>query len=105
MSELASVFRALGDPVRLEMVKRLSAGSPFTIAAIAHGFDISRQGVRKHLQVLADANLIQMKPKGRDVQVQLSPENFEKAKAFIAQLERDWDRRLSALKRLVEERE
>ncbi len=103
MSELASVFRALGDPVRLEMVKRLSAGSPFTIASVSKGFGISRQAVRKHLQVLADANLVQMKPKGRDVQVQLSPENLEKAKAFIAQLERDWDVRLQALKRFVEE--
>ncbi len=102
MSELASVFRALGDAVRLEMVKRLSSGAPFTIAAIADGFDISRQGVRKHLQVLADANLVQMKPKGRDVQVQLSPENLQKAKAFIAQLEVDWDSRLEALKRFVE---
>lgn len=85
------------------MVKRLSAGSPFTIASVSKGFGISRQGVRKHLQVLADANLVQMKPKGRDVQVQLSPENLEKAKAFIAQLERDWDVRLQALKRFVEE--
>jgi len=105
MTELATVFRALGDPVRLAMVKRLSAGAPFTIAAIADGFDISRQGVRKHLQVLADANLVQMKPKGRDVIVQLSPENLERAKVFIAQLEKDWDVRLQALKRFVEDSE
>ena len=105
MSELATVFRALGDPVRLEMVKRLSAGAPFTISSIAEGFDISRQGVRKHLQVLADANLVKLKPMGRDVFVQLSPENLEKAKAFIAQLEKDWDVRLHSLKRFVEDSE
>ena len=102
MSELASVFRALGDPVRLEMVKRLSAGAPFTIAAVSKGFEISRQGVRKHLQVLADADLVELKPKGRDVLVELQPAQIEQAKAFIGELEKLWDKRLEALKRFVE---
>lgn len=101
-TQLASVFRALGDPVRLEMVKRLSSGESFTIASVSKGFDISRQGVRKHLQVLADVDLISLNPKGRDVVVQLDARTLERAKAFIAELEKNWDRRLEALKRFVE---
>jgi DNA-binding transcriptional ArsR family regulator len=85
------------------MVKRLSKGAPFTIAAIAAGFDISRQGVRKHLQVLADADLVRLHPKGRDVQVNLEPHVLERARAFIADLEEQWEVRLGALKRFVEE--
>ena|SRR5688572_2207515 len=102
MTELATVFRALGDPVRLEMVKRLSAGESFTIAAVSQGFKISRQGARKHLQVLADADLVELKPKGRDVLVELQPAQIEQAKAFIGELEKLWDKRLEALKRFVE---
>lgn len=105
MSELASVFRALGDPVRLEMVKRLSAGSPFTIASVSKGFGISRQGARKHLQVLADSGLVLLEPKGRDVQVELSPKGLVRARAFIAEVESLWDARLDALKRFLEEGE
>jgi DNA-binding transcriptional ArsR family regulator len=100
--QLATVFRALGDPVRLEMVKRLSAGTPFTVSSVSKGFGISRQGARKHLQVLAEAELVKLKPKGRDVLVQLDPETLELAKAFIAELEKHWDNRLEALKRFVE---
>lgn len=102
MTELATVFRALGDPVRLEMVKRLSAGESFTIAAVSKGFEISRQGARKHLQVLADADLVELKPKGRDVLVTLEPHVLEQANAFIAELETQWEVRLEALNSFVE---
>jgi DNA-binding transcriptional ArsR family regulator len=100
--ELANVFRALGDPVRLAMVERLSSGMPATIGAVSAGFGISRQGARKHLQVLADAELVALHPKGRDVIVQLDPATLRRAQAFIAALELEWEGRLTALRRFVE---
>jgi DNA-binding transcriptional ArsR family regulator len=98
----ALVFRALGDPVRLEMVRRLSSGAPATVGSVSNGFGISRQGARKHLQVLADAGLVALTPSGRDVHVQLDAEKLEAAKAFISQLESQWDARLQKLKEFVE---
>ncbi|HYF48455.1 MAG TPA: metalloregulator ArsR/SmtB family transcription factor [Planctomycetota bacterium] len=105
MIAAAETFRALGDPVRLKMVKRLTRGRPCTIGAVSRGLGITRQGARKHLQVLADARLVALKPKGRDVIVRLKPAALEPAKAFIAQLEKQWDRRLDALRRFLEEGE
>ena len=99
----ADIFRALGDPVRLEMVQRLTRGSRCTISAISEGLGITRQGARKHLQVLADAKVIQLQPQGRDVVITLETESLDNAKLFIAELEKRWDMRLDALKRLVEE--
>jgi DNA-binding transcriptional ArsR family regulator len=93
----------LGDPVRLVMVQRLSDGSPFTIGAVSKGLGITRQGARKHLQVLADAKLVSLKPKGRDTLVQLDPVALDSARRFIAELEAKWNSRLEALKRFVEE--
>ena len=52
---VAQLFRALGDPTRLEMVRRLSSGDDFTITTLSRGLDITRQGARKHLQILAEA--------------------------------------------------
>jgi DNA-binding transcriptional ArsR family regulator len=66
------------------------------------GFGISRQGARKHLQVLADAELVALHPKGRDVIVQLDPATLRRAQAFIAALELEWEGRLTALRRFVE---
>jgi DNA-binding transcriptional ArsR family regulator len=100
---VAEIFRALGDPVRLEMVRRLAQGSPCTIATVSGDLGITRQGARKHLQVLVDAKLVSLEPKGRDVYVRFDPGTLEKAKAVIAELEQRWDQRLDALKRFVEE--
>jgi len=99
----AEIFRALGDPIRLEMVQRLTRGSRCTITAISEGLGITRQGARKHLQVLADARIVALLPEGRDVLVSLEPESLDQAKLFIAELERRWDVRLDALRRFVEE--
>ena len=98
----AEIFRALGDPIRLEMVQRLTRGSRCTITAISAGLGITRQGARKHLQVLADARVVALQPEGRDVLVSLEPESLDQAKLFIAELERRWGSRLDALRRFVE---
>jgi DNA-binding transcriptional ArsR family regulator len=99
---VAEIFRALGDPVRLEMVQRLTQSQPCTISDVSSGLNITRQGARKHLQVLVNANLVALEPKGRDVIVRLEASSLDQAKAYIAELERQWDRRLDALRRFVE---
>jgi DNA-binding transcriptional ArsR family regulator len=99
---VADVFRALGDPVRLEMVRRLTEGQRCTIGSVSSDLGITRQAARKHLQVLVDAKLVALEPKGRDVIVKLNPLVLEQARAHIAELERRWDRRLEALRRFVE---
>ena len=96
------VFHALGDPVRLEMLQRVAARQPCSIATVSQGLGISRQGARKHLQVLVNARLVALQPKGREAQVRLETAALEPARAFLARLERQWDRRLEALRAYVE---
>jgi len=100
---LAVTFKALGDPIRLEMIKRLSGHSSQTVGSLSHGLGLTRQGARKHLQVLADARLVLLRPRGREVEVTLAPEAIDEAKAFIAELENRWDQRLKALQEFVED--
>jgi DNA-binding transcriptional ArsR family regulator len=100
---LAEVFHALGDPVRLEIVQKLTRSQPCTIASVSEGLGITRQGTRKHLQVLVNANLVLLQPKGREVIVELQPGGLDPAREFIAEMERRWDRRLEALRQFVEE--
>jgi DNA-binding transcriptional ArsR family regulator len=97
------LFRALGDPIRLEMVQRLSDGAPCTIGAVSAGLGITRQGARKHLQVLADAKIVFLEAHGRDVLVQLDPSGLDRAKQYISDLQLRWDRRLEALQRYLED--
>lgn len=102
---VADTFKALGDPIRLEMVKRLSDGSHQTVGGLFDGLSLTRQGARKHLQVLADAELVTLQIKGRQTEVSLNPASLATAKSFISGLELKWDQRLHALRDFVEKNE
>jgi DNA-binding transcriptional ArsR family regulator len=99
---VAETFKALGNPVRLEMIKRLSDGSYYTVGGLSDGLGLTRQGARKHLQVLADVKLVSLQTSGRQIEVSLDPASLAVAKSFIADLELRWDKRLQALREFVE---
>jgi DNA-binding transcriptional ArsR family regulator len=99
---VVDLFRALGDPSRLEMVEKLANGESHTIGSLFKGMSITRQGARKHLQILTDAKLIVLEPKGRDTVVRLDRQMLDQGKSFIAELEYRWDERLEALLQFVE---
>ena len=98
----AKIYKALGDPIRLKIVSRLANGSPRTIGELSKNLGVSRQGARKQIQVLVSANLLQLKPQGRETQVLLDTAQLKTAREFITRLEQHWDQRLIALKQFVE---
>src|SRR5436305_1441432 len=51
-------FAALADPTRRAVVERLGSGSA-TISELAEPLGISLTGMKKHVQVLEDAQLVQ----------------------------------------------
>lgn len=99
---VVETFKALGDPVRLEMVRRLASGSTYSVGGISSGLGISRQGARKHLKVLTEAGLIILESKGRETQVHIDRDSLDAARRFIAELEQRWDERLEALRDFAE---
>lgn len=98
----ANIYKALGDPVRLEMVKRLATGNDYTISALSTDLGITRQGARKQLQVLVSANLVSLNQQGRETKVRLDTHTLNVAREFIATLEQQWQSRLLALKHFTE---
>lgn len=99
---LANVFAALGDPTRLKLVAVLCAGGAFSIAQLTAGTDISRQGVTKHLQVLAQAGVVRDVRQGRERLWQLQPGQLEEARRTLEIIGREWDVALGKLKAFVE---
>lgn len=61
---LDRAFTALGDPVRRALIARLSRGEA-TVNELAEPFDITKQAVSRHIQVLETAGLI---TRSRDAQ-------------------------------------
>ncbi|WP_286232920.1 ArsR/SmtB family transcription factor [Thalassotalea sediminis] len=100
--DAVNIYKALGDPVRLEMVQRLANGDVNTIGELSHNLGVTRQGARKQLQVLVSANLVTLSKQGRETHVSLDAHRLKIAEQFIAELTNQWDSRLSALKNLTE---
>lgn len=99
---LANIFAALGDPTRLKLIAVLCAGGAFSIAQLTANTDISRQGVTKHLQVLADAGVVRDVKLGRERLWQLEPGQIEEAKRTLEEIGREWDVALAKLKTFAE---
>lgn len=99
---VVELFRALGDPNRLEMVKRLSSDETYTINAVLQGLKITRQGARKHLQILVDSDLVILKSMSRDTRVILNKAKLDEGRIFMLELERQWEVRLGVLQQVVE---
>ncbi len=74
---------ALGDSTRVKLVAVLCAGGVFSIAQMNANTDISRQGVTKQLQVLADAGVVRDVKMGRERLWQLEPGQIEEAKRTL----------------------
>ena len=79
---LDRAFLALADPARRRIIARLSRG-PATVNELAEPFEISKQAVSKHIQVLEQAQLV---TRTRDAQrrpVHLNPARLEALTAWI----------------------
>lgn len=100
--QLASVFAALGDPTRLKLVAVLCAGGAFSIAQLTASTEMTRQGVTKHLRVLAEAGVVGDVKSGRERLWQLEPAAIDGARRSLEAIGQQWERRLGRLKAFVE---
>jgi DNA-binding transcriptional ArsR family regulator len=100
----ALLFAALGDPTRLLLLQRLSRGGPASISALASRFESTRQGITKHLQVLAGAGIIDGERRGREHVWAINPDRLAEAQRHLQLIERGWDEALARLKVHVEAR-
>lgn len=98
----APVFAALGDPIRLRLLAKLSAGGPLSITQLAEGEPVTRQAVTKHLDVLAGAGLVRDARRGRERQWELDAAPLDAARSCLDLVARAWDQRLARLRKLVE---
>jgi DNA-binding transcriptional ArsR family regulator len=92
-----AVFVALADPTRRELIERLVRGGPMSIVDLAAGLPISRQAVSKHIDLLENAGVLRSQRQGRERRLALERDALHEALTWIAGIEAEWDRRLSAL--------
>ncbi|MGW7555938.1 ArsR/SmtB family transcription factor, partial [Streptomyces rimosus] len=65
-TELAKVFKALGDPVRLRLLSMIAsrAGGEVCVCDLTPAFDLSQPTISHHLKLLRQAGLIDCERRG-----------------------------------------
>jgi ArsR family transcriptional regulator len=84
--DLASLFKALGDPVRLRLLSFIAA-QPEGEACVCHvtaPMSLSQPTVSHHLKLLHDAGLLDREKRGAWVYYRIVPDRLESIRAALA---------------------
>lgn len=98
---LDRTFSALADPTRRAILQRLGQGSA-TVSELAAPAGMSLTGLKKHLRVLEEAELVSSEKRGRSRHCQLGPRRLEDAGQWIEQYSRGWEQRFDRVEEMIE---
>jgi DNA-binding transcriptional ArsR family regulator len=101
---LDRTFFALSDPTRRRILELLGGG-PATIGELAEPFGLTLNGVKKHVRVLEDADLVITEKVGRARECRLGPAQLQDAARWIEEYRRAWHERLDRFEAYVEQRQ
>jgi DNA-binding transcriptional ArsR family regulator len=81
---MSSIFKALADPTRRQVLQMLRAG-PMGAGALAEAFVVSKPTMSAHFAVLVAADLIEAEKSGRSITYRLKMSVLEEALMGFAQ--------------------
>jgi len=87
--EYATVFKALGDPTRVEMIDLLArADGPLCACDLESRFDLSQPTISHHLGLLRKAGLVMTERRGTWMHYRLTPGCLERFVGFLDEVSR-----------------
>jgi DNA-binding transcriptional ArsR family regulator len=96
------LWAAIADPSRRRVLDLLVQQGEASASWLAGQVAFTRQAVSKHLVVLEEAGLVGRRKHGREVLFRVDVDRLDQASRAMADVARQWDRRLHAIKRLAE---
>jgi DNA-binding transcriptional ArsR family regulator len=88
-ARLDQVFAALSDPIRRRILQLLD-GQALLVTELASQFNISLQGVSRHIQVLVRAGLVQQERSGRINRCSLEAGPLMEASVWLNRYAKYW---------------
>jgi DNA-binding transcriptional ArsR family regulator len=95
-ARLDVIFQALSDATRRAILEHLD-GQALLVSELAAHFDISLQGVSRHIQVLVRAGLIQQERTGRISRCSLTAEPLMNAAVWLNRYTKYWEQQFDVL--------
>ncbi|MGX1372718.1 ArsR family transcriptional regulator [Streptomyces canus] len=85
-ADLAKIFKALGDPVRLRLMSMIASrgeGGEVCVCELTPAFELSQPTISHHLKLLRQAGLIDCERRGTWVYYWVLPDVLDKLAAFL----------------------
>lgn len=84
-ADLATVFKALGDPIRLRLLSLIAArpDGEICVCELTPAFELSQPTISHHLKLLRQAGLVDCERRGTWVYYWLVPETTDELAAFL----------------------
>jgi DNA-binding transcriptional ArsR family regulator len=94
------IFQAISDPTR-RAILTLIAMQALTPNTLAEKFEMSRQGVSKHIKVLQECELIRPEQSGREIYYHFNPKKMQELDNWIAQFRKNWETQFNQLDQVL----
>lgn len=84
-AELAKLFKALGDPVRLRLLSMIASrdGGEVCVCELTPAFELSQPTISHHLKLLRQAGLIDCERRGTWVYYWVLPDTLDRLAQFL----------------------
>lgn len=97
-----SAYAALAEPSRRQILDLLRGGER-SVGDLVGRLKLSQPGVSKHLKVLREAGLVEVRPHGRERWYHLRAQPLAEVDQWLEPYRAHWSGRLDALERHLEE--
>jgi DNA-binding transcriptional ArsR family regulator len=90
------VFQAIADPTRRQIIGLL-ANNPLNLNAVSEKFSISRPAVSKHIRILTECGLIEIRQTGRERYCHANLRQLKEVADWTEKYRIFWSQKLDAL--------
>jgi DNA-binding transcriptional ArsR family regulator len=90
------VFQAIADPTRRDIIHMLSH-KPYNLNSVVSEFDVSRPAIAKHLRILIECGLVNMRQEGREKFFEARLSGLQQVAEWTDQYKIFWSKKLDAL--------
>lgn len=94
------IFQAIADPIRREIIELVSEDF-LNVNRVAERFAISRPAVSKHLRILEECGVVEVKKVGRERLCRINPKTLIPAFMWIDQYRRLWEEKIDSFEDYV----
>jgi DNA-binding transcriptional ArsR family regulator len=94
-------FQAIADPTRREILNLISK-QPLNINKVSEKFEVSRPAIYKHIKILMECGLLEVKQKGRERFCEARLEKLKDVSTWLDQYKKFWSSKMDVLEEYLE---